>query len=153
MILDHYMRRPILWDTAIASACSAALVVLHTTGRIPAHKIASARDLVSDMSSAGFTASGFILTVLTILVTFKSLAPRRLDTKSASVFELFFHTGLYHTSVSIIKNCVFSVLFVSGMGYVARLVIHQSPVPLLIVFVFATTIILLSLWRCTVSVR
>lgn len=149
MILDHYFKRPILWDAVIASALTGAAVFLLYTGKIPAQDHESASGLVADMSNAGFTAAGFILTVLTILVTFKSLSPKAPEQESASVFELFFHTSLYHSSVTIIKNCVFAVLFVSAMGYLARLVIPNSLLPLIAVFVFATSILLLNLWRCT----
>jgi len=149
MILDHYMDRPILWDGVIATGLTAAAGYLIWIGRLSAPDLDSAGGLVSDMSNAGFTASGFILTVLTILVTFKGLSPVTPKIESASVFELFFHTDLYHRSVTIIKNCVYAVLFVSGSGYLARLLFPSHVLPMIAVFVFATTVILLSLWRCT----
>lgn len=149
MILDYYMDRPILWDGIIATGLTAAAGYLIWTGRLFAPDLDSAGGLVSDMSNAGFTASGFILTVLTILVTFKGLSPVTPKVVSASVFELFFHTDLYHRSVTIIKNCVYAVLFVSGAGYLVRLICPNHILPMIAVFVFATTVILLSLWRCT----
>jgi hypothetical protein len=149
MILDRYMDRPILWDGIIATGLAAAAGYLIWTDRLSAPDIDSAGGLVSDMSNAGFTASGFILTVLTILVTFKGLSPVTPKVESASVFELFFHTDLYHRSVTIIKNCVYAVLFISGAGYFVRLILPIQVLPAVLAFVFGTTVILLSLWRCT----
>ncbi len=143
------MKFPIIWDMIIATVVGCLVVVSIRKGFIIDQGQANAANLVSDMSNAGFTSAGFVLTILTILVTFKNANGAGEKDDSTTIFQLFFSTGLYHQSVSIIKNCVLVVLFISGAGYAARLLIYHDSTLLLSVFACSSTIILLSLWRCT----
>ena len=61
---------------------------------------------VSDLANTGFTSAGFILTILTVIITFKSASriSKQNYQEDNTVFELFFASDLYFETVKILKT-------------------------------------------------
>lgn len=146
-ILDRYFKYPLLWDTAIASSSTLVVDLLLRKGLIVRQEFAIVSGWIGDMANAGLTSAGFILTCLTILVTFKSTLTRP-SAAEDSTFNQFFDSSLYHRTIIILKWCVYSVLLVSGGCYFLRLLVHDGTSLLIKYFAFGAVVLLLSLWRC-----
>jgi hypothetical protein len=146
-ILDRYFKYPVLWDIAIASSLTLVVDLLLRRRTIVAQELTVVSGWIGDMANAGLTSAGFILTCLTILVTFKSTLARP-STAEDSTFNQFFDSSLYHKTITIMKWCVYSVLLVSCGCYFLRLLVQDSSSLLVKYFAFGAVVLLLSLWRC-----
>ena len=125
--LDRYFRYPVLWDyvfASIASAISYYLVLKHMLTLPTAERIYST---VSDLANTSLTLAGFVLTLLTVLISFKSSSKMiNEDIKSTdTLFDVFFSSK----QLTNICRCLIFLFFFSF---------------------FAVTIILFTLWRCIV---
>ena len=144
--LDRYFRYPVLWDyvfASIASAISYYLVLKHMLTLPTAERIYST---VSDLANTSLTLAGFVLTLLTVLISFKSSSKMiNEDIKSTdTLFDVFF-------SVFHLKNAIKSLTLISLVGYILKLLMTDSLRQYLFFFsFFAVTIILFTLWRCIV---
>ena len=107
--------------------------------------------VTSDLANVGLTSAGFILTLLTVLITFKSSSKvnKRNYSEDESVFELFFASELYFTTVGILKNCIKSLILISVIGYSLKLGIAEEILNYLFFYnVFGLIVISLTLFRC-----
>lgn len=151
MILDKYFKNPILWDYLIALLISA--ILFHLNCRNYIHLPTSERSLsmTSDLSNIGLTCTGFILTLLTVLITFKSSSKITKEnyTNDNSLFEIFFASDLYFMTVKILKDCIKSLIFISVFGYSLKLGLKKEYLEYTFFYnVLGLTIIALTLWRC-----
>ncbi len=149
--MNTYFKKPVLWDYIISIALCATFFLLNK--RCVVHLASKERSLsmASDISNIGLTSAGFILTLLTLLITFKSssrLTKENYD-PNEKLFQLFFVSDLYFNTVNILKNCVKSLIFISILGYSIKTL---TPPDLLIYTLYfniiGLTIIGLTLWRC-----
>jgi len=111
----------------------------------------------SDMANVSFTSAGFVLTFLTLLVSFKSsLKPfkkkkgKTLEDsyKATSLFNLFLSSGLYNETIKHLKNGVKELIIVAIIGYMLKLTIPKVHVNYLFYYdIIGLTIIALVLWR------
>ncbi|OJW98959.1 MAG: hypothetical protein BGO70_03495 [Bacteroidetes bacterium 43-93] len=151
--LDRYFRYPVLWDyvfASIASAISYYLVLKHMLTLPTAERIYST---VSDLANTSLTLAGFVLTLLTVLISFKSSSKMiNEDIKSTdTLFDVFFSSALYFRTVFHLKNAIKSLTLISLVGYILKLLMTDSLRQYLFFFsFFAVTIILFTLWRCIV---
>ena len=150
-MLDIYFRRPVFWDYFISTILIICVVVLNMKGFLIIPKESIYISIISDISSIGLTSAGFILTLLTVLITFKSgskLTKEEYE-NAKSVFELFFISDLYFETVKHLKNCIKSLIIISIFGYVLKL--GLSPEYRYLIYFsnyLGLTIIILTLWRC-----
>lgn len=145
MILDIYFRRPVFWDYLISLLISGALVYYFTKDRIYIPKDADSYSLTGDISNVAFTLAGFILTILTVLITFKDSTGERKN----NVFARFFNSSYYPTTVNHLKNCIKSIIIVAILGYFFKIFTIEEYRKYLFFFnIFALVLIFLSIWRC-----
>ncbi|WP_418650140.1 hypothetical protein [Tenacibaculum aestuariivivum] len=107
--------------------------------------------MTSDLSNIGLTCTGFILTLLTVLITFKSSSKVSKENYSNenSLFEMFFASDLYFMTVKILKNCIKSLIFISVFGYSLKLGLKQEYLKFTFFYnVLGLTVLALTLWRC-----
>lgn len=150
-ILDKYFKRPVFWDYFLVTILEIVLITLYAKGSLflPTNELVYS--MVSDFSNISLTSAGFILTLFTVLITFKSGSKitKANYTEDNTVFELFFASDLYHETIRHLKNCVKSLIVVSIVGYTLKLSIYISYVKYIHFFnVGSVVIIALSLWRC-----
>ncbi|RDY58386.1 hypothetical protein DX873_15390 [Flagellimonas nanhaiensis] len=112
-ILDIYYRRPLLFDFLINIAAVSLIFFIEYKGYY-----AFSFDKTSQViPSIGITISGFILTVLTILLTLKSSLITKeengLKETLRNNFSIFLASDLYSKAISVLRNGVIYLLIVS----------------------------------------
>lgn len=119
-ILDFYFRFPVIIDFVIAF-----LVVLTTRhftkrGTLTIPDKEQILDYASETTTVLLTLAGFILTFLTVLVTFK-VGNSTLPTKP-TVMEAFCNSSLYKETTRQLKNCIKSLIFLTMVIYMLRFI-------------------------------
>ncbi len=151
MPLDQYFKRPLLYDVLLASFITLFAVLSNYKFWLLIPKEDTYVSVVSDISNISLTSAGFILTFLTLLITFKSsssLAPKE-SISGKSVFDVFIASGLYFITVRILKNCIKALILVALTGYVLKLCLWKDSRYLIFYFnFFAIAMLVFSLWRC-----
>lgn len=150
-MLDRYFKRPLFWDYILASVLSGVMIVLFRKNYISLPKDEFALSITSDLATIALTLAGFILTLLTILITFKSgskISKTNYDDENETVFDLFFASELYFETIKHLKGCVKSLVFVAVFGFSLKLGLTQTYYKYLFFFnVFGLAIIVVTLWR------
>ena len=149
-ILNYYFRAPVLIDYLLAlGLCFGAykLCKNHIITLPAAEQIYS---MSSDLTTIGLTLAGFILTFLTVLITFKAdnrVTPDNYNSDSPA-FELFFGSHLYFQTIEHLKNATKSLIFLTVLGYSLKLLIAQSSISYLYYYnIMGPAVIALTLWR------
>jgi hypothetical protein len=151
--LDIYFRRPVLWDYISALVICFVGGILFDKGYLVIPKEDYVMSMASDLSNISLTLAGFILTLLTVLITFKSGTSKRpeqdnLESDNTTVFELFFSSDLYFQTVKHFKNCIKSLIIITVIGYSLKLGINQGHYSYNFFFnLFGLVIVILTLWR------
>lgn len=150
-MIDQYFKRPVFWDCIMA-------IIFGIIGYFLCEKKIIVKPLVedsilitSDITNISLTMSGFILTLLTVLITFKSgLKSNKIQIDSnESIFDIFFSTGLYHETVRHLKNCIKSILVVAIFGFALKLFCPTTLKSNIFYFnICGLTIIIVTLFRC-----
>ena len=125
-MLDFYFKKPLLWDYLISLVISSLTYVLYQKSYISLPKEEYILPMASDLCTISLTLAGFILTLLTVLISFKS-ASKTVNNKieeSSKVFDLFFATSLYFQTVTHLKNCVKSLSFIAVFGFFLKIVLN-----------------------------
>lgn len=109
-LLDKYYERPLLYDLILNSLVLAILYFFKQKYNMELDFDCESKEIVS----LGITISGFILTILTILLTLKSnnITSKSKKTETNS-FKIFLASNLYSKSISILKNGVLTLLIFS----------------------------------------
>lgn len=150
-MLDKYFKHPVVWDYMIAAGIVSIVFKLVILGYLNVPTEDHLYSTVSDMSTVGLTMAGFILTLLTVLISFKSTNKVNADDigEDDKVFDIFFASKLYFSTVEILKNAIKSLTIVSLSGYTLKLFLKSTNNNILYFFCIAgATIILLTVWRC-----
>ncbi|WP_284653492.1 hypothetical protein [Flavobacterium terrisoli] len=151
MILDYYFRKPIFWDYTIAIIVVSILLYIDYLDKLIFPSIDRSLSITSDLSNVGLTLAGFILTLLTVLITFKSASKisKEQYSEDDTIFDLFFVSDLYFITVRILKNCIKSLIVISVVGYAVKLSLPQECFKITFFYnIFALIVLALSVWRC-----
>lgn len=122
-ILDWYYRRPILIDYLTASIVIGLFFLINNQLGLNIIEVNIDNDISIDIGAIGLTVSGFILTLVTILITFKSgeiLSDNRLDNES-SPFKIFLRSTLYKKAINILKYAVLSLVMISVAIFILKI--------------------------------
>ncbi|MDM8172912.1 hypothetical protein QT327_00890 [Olivibacter sp. 47] len=149
-MIDKYFKSPILYDYTLALVICGACYFLHYKGYLQLPSFENTVAITSDLSTIALTLAGFILTLLTVLITFKTGAktPNGRNNEDVPLFDLFFSSKLYFQTVTLLKNCIKSLIFVAVLGFSLKIFLNE----VLLKFLFFTnvlglTIIVATLWR------
>ena len=151
MILDKYFKRPVLYDYIISFVVGAVLYLTFYKDLFELPKDERSLSMTSDLANVGLTSAGFILTLLTVLITFKSSSSINKNNFSEedSLFDLFFASDLYFTTVRILKNCIQSLILISVFGYALKLGLPKEHLKYVFFYnVIGLIIVALTLYRC-----
>jgi hypothetical protein len=150
-ILDKYYKYPILYDYLISILLIGIIIVLEKKDLfvIPSGNFST--DFASDIGAIGLTISGFILTLITILISFKSsqlLSEEKLKNNS-SPFKIFLASNLYKNSIKILQRGVVSLIIISFLIFLSKLIfINKSPEYIFYLNIIGLVIILSTFLRC-----
>ena len=152
-MLNFYFKRPILSDYAIASLVVIIAVFLLGSNCLSLPNADRLFSTVSDMSTIALTMAGFILTLSTVLISFKST--NNIDKgnvqQSDKVFDLFFASKLYFETIKILNNAIKSLSTIALLGYILKLSLSESYLSHLYLFcIFGIVIIVLTVIRCVI---
>lgn len=151
MILDKYFRRPLFWDYLICFIICFFTIYLVYNEKI---KLPSKEDTIavtSDVTNISLTLSGFILTLLTVLITFKSSSKiiKIEPENDEPLFNLFFASGYYFETVKHLKNCIKSLIFIAIIGFIVKLFLPSDyRIKAFFFNIIGLGIIILTISRC-----
>ena len=149
-MIDVYFRRPLIWDYTLSFVITAITFRLYQINVVFFPKEEYIWSMDSDLSTISLTLAGFILTLVTVLITFKSASKikKNSDLEDESIFNVFFATSLYFETVRHLKNCIRSLVCVSVLGYLLKLFLNNCDNQYIYFFdVFGVIIIALTIWR------
>lgn len=149
-MIDSYFKHPLLYDYIIAFVICGSLFHLYLTHNINLPKTENSLSTTTDLSTIALTIAGFILTLLTVIITFKTAAkiPNNSNNDDIPLFDLFFATKLYFQTVDLLKNCIKSLIFVSVIGFSLKLLLNECYLKFLFFSnVLGLVIIVATLWR------
>lgn len=150
-MIDNYFKRPVFWDYLLGISITGIIMFIFNRVGFHIPKDETILSIISDLSTVALTLSGFILTLLTVLISFKSTAKSKKDIKfeADSLYEIFYSTSLYFETVRHLKNGIISLTFVAIIGYTLKLTINTCYYSFLFSFnLLSLIIIFLTLWRC-----
>ena len=142
-LVNFYFRKPLFWDFVIS--LSFALLVHKLTRKkvieVPDHDFILSS--VSDIANISFSSTGFILTILTVLITFKASSRRKDKIGSYdSALDFFFQTPLYAQTTCHLKNCIKSLVVLGLVGYIFKVVTPKSSTDYLFCFLIFSLFVL-----------
>lgn len=148
-MIDIYFRRPILYDYLFCCIITGILYVLYIRQLITIPKAEVSISTTTDLATIALTLGGFVLTLLTVLITFKTGAriPNGQE-GDIPLFDLFFSTGLYYRTTTLLKGCIKSLIFVAILGFVLKLFLTETLTKyIFFANVVGLIIIATTLWR------
>lgn len=148
MILDLYFKRPLFWDYLFSSLISVSLFMAHLYKKITIPPNQDSYSLTGDLTNIALTIVGFILTILTLLITFKENSSNEII-MTEKKFNKFFGTAYYDESVKHLKNCIKSIIFIASLGFFLKLFLPMELRGNLFFFnLLGITIITMTIIRC-----
>lgn len=150
-MLDRYFHKPLFWDYAIAVVIMTAVYMLYVKCIFIIPKESYFLPIATDLTNISLTSAGFILTLLTVLITFKSGSdvPKTEFENGRTTFELFFASSLYFETVKHLKNCIKSLIFISLVGFSLKLGLTETNrAPLYFYTILGLVVLVMTLWRC-----
>lgn len=149
MILDIYFKKPIFWDYLISILASASLVIAYLYNKLSLPEIQDSYSLTGDLTNIALTLVGFILTILTVLITFKDNSDVNINNPEKPVFNKFFSTGYYYETVRHLKNCIKSISIIAILGFFLKLFLSTNNRCYLFFYnILGLIIIMLTVYRC-----
>ncbi|WP_110357966.1 hypothetical protein [Arenibacter sp. ARW7G5Y1] len=156
-MLNKYFSYSIFWDLLIAVVFTSTFFILVYICYVIIPTEELLLSIVTDISNIAFTSAGFVLTFLTLLVSFKiSAKPIKRkkgntleDTyKKVSIFNLFLNSPLYVETIRHLKNGVKELLVIAILGFSLKLLAANIKIEVFFYFsIFGIVIISLVLWR------
>jgi len=127
-MIDLYYKRPLLYDYCIATLLNVILYILYTGDLILLPTKEINLGMATDVATIALTLAGFILTLLTVLITFKAGAkiPNSRNQEELPLFDLFFSTHYYYDTVALLKGAIKSLVFVSILGFSLKLILRSD---------------------------
>ena len=149
-MIDFYFRRPLLWDFILASFLSGFLTYIFCHNNLPMPDRDKLNSIVSDLSTISLTLAGFVLTLLTVLISYKSSFEDSKGTDGPkNTFQYFFATSFYFQTVRHLKEAILSLTIIALLGYVLKLTIPDVKNFILFGFdIYGVATVLFTLWRC-----
>lgn len=150
-MIDTYFKRPLVWDYVAGVVIAIGSMVLYKKQIILLPKEEYLYGVVSDISTISLTLAGFILTLLTVLISYKSSAKKisTAPSETDTVYDIFFSTRLYFETIKHLKNAIKSLTLLALAGYLLKLTLSSNNSYILFSYnSLAITIVCLTLWRC-----
>lgn len=149
-VLNTYFIYPIIFDISISAFFAMVFDKLIQKDILILPKRDFILSSVSDIANISFSSTGFILTILTVLITFKAGSRNKNKIKNYdSALDYFFHTPLYAQTTYHLKNCIKSLVMLAVTGYLLKITISDPFTIYLFHFlIFSISVLALTLTRC-----
>jgi len=151
-LVNKYLNRSIFYDFLTSLILGVVIYSFIYCNFIVIPNQELIRNLMSDLAGIAFTSAGFILTILTVLITFKANSKKEKRIKDYdSALSLFFSTPLYSTATHILKNCIKILLVVALVSFLLKAFSKSIDVEILFSLLFAPLILItMALVRCVI---
>ena len=149
-MIESYFKRPFLYDYSTAIVVCAIIYYLNRTERIDLPSAETTISTTTDLATIALTLAGFVLTLLTVLITFKTGAkiPNGSNNDNIPLFDIFFSTNLYYKTIGLLKGCIKSLIFVAVLGFSLKLFVNPPYVKYIFFSnILGLIIIVATLWR------
>ena len=149
-MIDRYFKHPLLYDYLAGSILCGILYLLYKKDYLCLPDYSNSLSTTTDLSTIALTLAGFILTLLTVLITFKTGAKMPNNTKNEDIplFDLFFSSKLYFQTTTLLKDCIKSLIFVAVIGFSLKILLNTELMKFLFFSnVLGLIIIVSTLWR------
>jgi hypothetical protein len=115
-IVNLYLRWPIFWD--ILTGCIVATILGRFLG-FPngKFKVSELQDIQQSFIDTSISLAGFILAVLTIIVTFKANVGYKKIQHTETSLELLFNSNVYFTIVNLLKWTILELIINACLLY------------------------------------
>ncbi|MDB5115458.1 MAG: hypothetical protein JWQ79_950 [Mucilaginibacter sp.] len=149
-MVDSYFKRPVFYDYLIAFLACGVSYYFYCNKGFNLPNAGHTFDTATGISTIALTLAGFILTLLTVLITFKMGAktPNEPSYENIPLFDLFFSTNLYFQTIDLLKGCIKSLIFVSVLGFSLKILLSDCYMKYLFFSnILGLIIITMTLWR------
>ena len=119
-ILDFYFRFPVVIDFAIGLGIVFIINYYVNQKNLTIPEKQLILDYASETTTVLLTLAGFILTFLTVLITFKTSSTAL--PSNPSIMEAFCNSSLYKETTRQLKNCIKSLIFLTMVVYMLRFI-------------------------------
>ncbi len=141
---DAYFRMPLFWDYTAGTFMAGLVYYLNSSGILIRPEANYLMSNISDLSTIALTLAGFILTLFTVLISFKAERENAsVDPERETVFTIFFSTPLYFFTMMHLKNCIKSLVITSVVGFFLKLTLTPSQYLWLYLYNFFGLVILI----------
>jgi len=149
-LINIYFKSPLTWDCLISVGMAIATYKLTCNKVVEVPKHDFILSSVSDIANISFSSTGFILTILTVLITFKASSRKKDKIENYdSALDFFFQTPLYAQTTSHLKNCIKSLVVLGLVDYIFKVITPKCFTEYLFCFlIFSLFILALTLMRC-----
>mgnify|MGYP006433295053 CR=1 FL=1 len=149
-MIDKYLLKPLQYDTLISSLIIVCVLFSAHLNFLTIPNFNFINKILADLSTVSFTSLGFILTILSVLITFKNNSNKQEKLKNyKSAFDLFFETNLYSKTTNLFKNSIIILFITSILSFFIRLFSINVSNYILFAFCLALVFFILgSLFRC-----
>lgn len=118
--MNLYLRWPIFWDILIG-CIAAAIVAIFLGFPVEKFKVSDLRDIQQSFIDTSISLAGFILAVLTIIVTFKANVSYKKIQHTETSLDLLFNSEVYFTIVNLLKWTILELLINAFLLYYFRI--------------------------------
>lgn len=119
-ILNFYFRFPVAIDFAIGIGIVFLINYYVNQKQLTIPEKQLILDYASETTTVLLTLAGFILTFLTVLITFKTSSTTL--PSNPSIMEAFCNSSLYKETTRQLKNCIKSLIFLTMVIYMLRFI-------------------------------
>ena len=149
-MIDFYFRRPLFWDFIFATFFSGLVTYIFCHNKLSIPDANKLNAIVSDLSTISLTLAGFVLTLLTVLISYKSsFEDAKGITGPKNTFQYFFATSFYFQTVRHLREAILSLTVIALIGYILKLTIPEAKNFVLFSFdLFGVIVVFFTLWRC-----
>ncbi|WP_316795327.1 hypothetical protein [Pedobacter agri] len=120
IISNLYLRWPIFWDIFFGTI-SAILVAKCLSFSIEKFKVQDLQGIQQSFIDTSISLAGFILAVLTIIVTFKANVGYKKIEHTETSLELLFNSDVYFTIVNLLKWTILELVINACLLYYFRI--------------------------------
>lgn len=155
LLKDKYFKFPLLSDLIVGVILNGLLLfsIYHKLIVYPTTLVLL--QVSTDISTVSLTLAGFILTFLTVLITYKMGSASASHERSIpKLIDIFFNSPLYFKSVTLLQGCIGTLIFSSILGFLLKLFLKESALQYLLYSnVFGIVMVITTLSRSLFILR
>ena len=159
--LDLFFSSPYIFDFLFALGITSLSYILTNKYSIDILSLTNLDRIASDVSSSCITIAGFVLTILTIVISFKNSSDSKnefdsgpTESTNKSKIDLFFSSELYFKTVKVLQQSITGLVFV--FAFFIFIVLFDKSINQDLKFytlIFGITLAILIFSRCILTLK